>query len=48
MADPDLYADQQIWSKTSKEYSELQRRLERQYEKWEQAQGKIEEIEAQG
>ncbi len=48
MADPDLYADQQLWSKTSKEYSELQRRLERQYEKWEQAQGKIEEIEAQG
>ena len=48
MADSDLYADQQLWSKTSKEYSELQRRLERQYEKWEQAQGKIEEIEAQG
>ena len=48
MADPDLYADQQIWSKTSKEYSKLQRRLERQYEKWEQAQGKIEEIEEQG
>lgn len=48
MADPDLYADQRLWSKTSKEYSELQRRLERRYEKWEQAQGKIEEIEAQG
>jgi ATP-binding cassette subfamily F protein 3 len=48
MADPNLYADQQLWSKTSKEYSELQRRLERRYEKWEQAQGRIEEIEAQG
>ncbi len=48
MADPNLYADQQLWSKTSREYSELQRRLERRYEKWEQAQGRIEEIEAQG
>ncbi len=48
MADPNLYADQQLWSKTSKEYSELQRRLERRYEKWEQAQGRIEEIEAKG
>ncbi len=46
MADPDLYADQQLWSKTSKEYSDLQRRLDRQYEQWEQAQGRIEEIEA--
>ena len=47
MADPDLYADQQRWSEISKEYSALKRRLERQYEKWEQAQGKIEDIEAQ-
>jgi ATP-binding cassette subfamily F protein 3 len=47
MADPELYADQQRWSATSKEYNEVKRRLERQYEKWEQAQEKIEEIEAQ-
>jgi len=47
MADPGLYADQQRWSETSKEYNEVKRRLERQYEKWEQAQEKVEEIEAQ-
>lgn len=46
MADSDLYADQQKWSATSKEYNEVKRRLERQYEQWEQAQEKIEEIEA--
>jgi ATP-binding cassette subfamily F protein 3 len=46
MADPDLYADQQRWSKTSKEYNDIKRRLERLYEQWEQAQEKIEEIEA--
>lgn len=47
MADPDLYADQQRWSETSKEYNEVKHRLKRQYEKWEQAQEKIEEIDAQ-
>ncbi len=47
MADPDLYADQQRWSETSKEYNDVKRRLQRQYEIWEQAQEKIEEIEAQ-
>ena len=45
MADPDLYADQQQWSKTSKEYNDVKLWLERQYDKWEEAQGKIEEIE---
>ena len=44
MADSDLYANQQLWSKTSKEYSELQRRLERQYEKWEQARAKLKKL----
>ena len=47
MADPELYADQQKWSATSKEYNEVKRRLERQYEQWELAQEKVEEIEAQ-
>ncbi len=46
MADPDLYADQQRWSATSKEYNDVKCRLERQYEIWEQAQEKIEDIEA--
>ena len=45
MADQELYADQPRWAKVSKEYNELQRRLERQYDSWEQAQEKIEEIE---
>ena len=45
MADLDLYADQQRWSKTSKEYNDVKRWLERQYDKWEEAQGKIDEIE---
>ena len=48
MADPDLYADQERWSKTSKEYNEVKRRLERLYEQWEQAQEKIEKIEGNG
>jgi len=47
MADPDLYADQQRWAETSKTYSDVQRQLERLYDQWEQAQEKIEEIEAQ-
>ncbi len=47
MADPDLYADQERWSKTSKEYNEVKRRLERLYEQWEQAQEKIETLEAE-
>ncbi len=46
MADPELYADQKQWSKTSKEYKEVEHHLERQYDTWEQAQGKIEEIQA--
>jgi ATP-binding cassette subfamily F protein 3 len=45
MADPNLYANQQQWAKTSKEYGEVQERLKRQYAAWEEAQGKIEEIE---
>ena len=45
MADPDLYADQPRWNKTSKEYNEVAKQLERQYAVWEEAQGKIEEVE---
>jgi ATP-binding cassette subfamily F protein 3 len=45
MADPDLYANQQQWAKTSKEYGEVKQLLERQYAAWEEAQGKIEEAE---
>ncbi len=48
MADPALYADQQGWALTSKEYNDVKRRLERLYEQWEQAQEKIEKIEGNG
>ncbi|MDU9050740.1 MAG: ABC-F family ATP-binding cassette domain-containing protein [Candidatus Electrothrix sp. Rat3] len=45
MADPDLYADQPRWNKTSKEYNAVTKQLERQFAVWEEAQGKIEEAE---
>ena len=45
MADPELYADQKRWSATSKEYNEVERRLERVYQQWEEAQGKLEAFE---
>ncbi len=45
MADPELYGDQAAWSATSQEYGKVQRQLERAYRRWEEAQGKIEEIE---
>ena len=47
LADPDLYKNEQAWSRTSKEYDECKRRLERWYERWEIAQGKIDEIDSQ-
>jgi ATP-binding cassette subfamily F protein 3 len=45
MADPDLYADQEKWSATSKEYHQVERHLERAYQRWEEAQQAIETIE---
>ncbi|WP_339136466.1 MAG: ATP-binding cassette domain-containing protein [Candidatus Electrothrix sp. GW3-4] len=45
MADSELYADQPRWLKVSKEYNEVEQKLKRQYGVWEEAQGKIEEIE---
>ena len=46
MADPELYKDQSRWSETSREYSTVERRLERHYALWEEAQEQIEAIEA--
>lgn len=46
MADPELYQDQERWAETSREYTALERRLKRNYTQWEEAQEKIEEIEA--
>ena len=45
MAAPDLYDDQERWSETSREYGRVERHLERAYQKWEEAQEKIEAIE---
>lgn len=47
MADPDLYKDEQAWSATSKEYDDCKRRLERWYERWEEAQEKIDQVDAE-
>lgn len=47
MADPELYSDERGWQKTSKEYEECKRRLDRWYEKWETAQEKIDEIDSE-
>ena len=46
MADPELYKDQDRWAEVSREYNTVERRIERNYAKWEDAQGKIEEMEA--
>jgi len=46
MADPELYQDQQAWSETSTDYDKCSRRLERWLEQWEEAQAKIDEIDA--
>ena len=47
MADPDLYKDEQAWSATSKQYDDCRRRLERWYESWEEAQEKIDQVDAE-
>ena len=46
MADPELYQDQDKWAEVSREYTAVERRLERKYSLWEDVQEKIEEIEA--
>jgi ATP-binding cassette subfamily F protein 3 len=47
MADPDLYKDEAAWARTSKEYDDCKRRLERWYERWEEAQERIDKIDAE-
>ena len=47
MADPKLYQDEAAWSKTSKDYEDCKRRLDRWYERWEEAQEKIDQIDAE-
>lgn len=45
MADPDLYRDDEAWSRTSKEYDQCKLHLDRWYSQWEEAQLEIEDIE---
>ncbi|PIE72309.1 MAG: ABC transporter ATP-binding protein [Deltaproteobacteria bacterium] len=45
MADPDLYGNQDAWVEVSREYSQVDRLLERAYQTWEEAQAALEEIE---
>jgi len=47
MAGPELYSDENGWMKASKEYEDCKRRLDRWYGKWETAQEKIDEIDAE-
>ena len=47
MASPDLYSDETSWAKASKDYGDCKRHLERWYDKWEIAQEKIDEIDAE-
>ena len=48
MADPDLYQDQARWAEVSREYAQVERRLERAYQHWEEAQEAMAKIEAEG
>ncbi|OKY75113.1 MAG: ABC transporter ATP-binding protein [Desulfobulbaceae bacterium DB1] len=46
LADPELYKDQEIFGSKSKEYADVERKLKRCYQQWEENQSKVEEIEA--
>ena len=46
MADPELYQDQKAWNDTNRRYEACTRRLERWMQRWEDAQEKIDEIDA--
>lgn len=47
MADPQLYQEQNKFAECSKEFSSLERKLERLYVRWEEVQGRIESLEAE-
>ncbi len=47
MADPELYKDEAAFAECSREYKSIERRLARQYLKWEDVQGEVERIEAE-
>ncbi len=47
MAEPKLYGDQEKWAEVSREYAQVQRHLDRAYERWEEAQEAIAAIEGE-
>ncbi|MGW8161498.1 MAG: ABC-F family ATP-binding cassette domain-containing protein [Desulfobulbales bacterium] len=47
MADPQLYQDQEKFAGCGRKYNSLVRKLERLYQRWEDAQASIEKIEAE-
>jgi len=47
LADPDLYQDQQAWSEVNRKYNDCTRRLDRWMGRWEEAQEKIDAIDAE-
>ena len=47
MADPDLYSNAEAFAERSREYAAIERRLERNYLKWEEGQAGVEKIEAE-
>ncbi|OGR00396.1 MAG: ABC transporter ATP-binding protein [Deltaproteobacteria bacterium RIFOXYD12_FULL_55_16] len=46
MADPALYQDQERFAELNNEYTALSRKLKKSYTDWEQAQARMEEVEA--
>ncbi len=47
MADPELYGNEEKWSEVSREYEACSSSLERNYARWEEAQEKIDAIDAE-
>lgn len=47
MAAPQLYADETRWAEVNKQYESCKRRLDRWYGKWEEAQEKIDAVDAE-
>jgi len=47
MADPELYQNQDAFNETSRAYSDVERQLKRAYVQWEEAQAKVDALEAE-
>ena len=47
LADPALYRDNDLFASKSKEYADVDRKLARYYQRWEEAQTVIDAVEAE-